>query len=435
LESKTKKPISIYTNGPVEIGIQAGPLVTVSEGYTIKPFIGISLLNREEITDKDKNIITRWEGKIKNIEELILLTPPGIEIRGLENCEFSNTDERRLNCPCNVPFKEYTSEECKSTCDGILHDPCIQVCKDVYDTSDLTGDAKDRVDKEKENCKTECETTTTKCKTECEDLFKPTGEDNLQGDYHAYALDVDHSDFKDLNKDIDRARSFRCRFEPSPEVLDNTPITTRYFRVRAKYNYLLENRVQVPVEKSELPYVSLTPTGLRLITFTDLCKDSECMLTEKALKSLEDAQVLAKARDKPSLEVTSTYMDIIQQSDLWDDNAKSYPDTGLRQKYVCDPNQNNAESKCPHLSGKSIDVRFEKRTMTPQDWEDLNDIMISAGWTRHEDDENLEAGQPQHFDCCITDTITPSEEEKSRRISSRLWKFMCSYYLYVNNRG
>mgnify|MGYP001585599341 FL=1 len=72
----------------------------------------------------------------------------------------------------------------------------------------------------------------------------------MQGSYNGYALDVGSLKFKNLNKDIDKHRSFVCRINPTPAVLDNTPITTRYFRVRARYNYLLENSVQVNVESA-----------------------------------------------------------------------------------------------------------------------------------------------------------------------------------------
>ncbi|MAG91551.1 hypothetical protein CMO83_02645 [Candidatus Woesearchaeota archaeon] len=240
---KDKNPVAVFTNGPVEIGLGTGEsLITVSEGYAVKPSIDITLTNRQEIKDKDKNIITRWEGKIKNITELILLVPPGIEISNLDKCKEKDIEEK-IKCPCSMPFKEYDETKCKKTCEDLLFE-CNTACVDSYIKTD-PGDVPGRL-----SCVNECKTSNEKCNSECDFLFKPTGEENLQGDYKGYALDVGSLEFRDLNKDIDKHRSFRCRFDPSPGVLDDTPITTKYFRVRAKYNYLIENSVQINVEQS-----------------------------------------------------------------------------------------------------------------------------------------------------------------------------------------
>ena len=241
---KEKNPVPVFTNGPVEIGIEQLPLITVSEQYNIKPSIGITLTNRKEITDKDKNLITRWDGKIKNITELVLLVPPGVEISNFELCKSKDPAEK-LECPCTMPFEEYTETHCKNTCSKDLFDPCRKACIEAF------GDIKQNScsnNKDCESCLGECQTTKERCEKECDFLFSTTGEENLKGKYKGYALDVGSIEFKDLNKDIDKHRSFRCRFDASQKVLDQNPVTTRYFRVRARYNYLLENSVSVSVE-------------------------------------------------------------------------------------------------------------------------------------------------------------------------------------------
>ena len=252
---KDKTPAAVFTNGPVEIGLGAGPLVTVSEGYAVKPSIYITLTNRKEIQDKDKKIITRWEGKIKNITELILLTPPGITLGppgNLEKCKDPKTDLEKLECPCSMPFSEYKIEDCFGSCTNNVVVPCTVACSKVGGS-----------DENKNNCIKECQTAFDKCNEECTFLFKtnegegPTGEK-----YNAYALDVGSKQFKDLNKDIDKSRSFVCRFEPSSAVLDNSPITTRYFRVRARYNYLLENSVIVNVESLPVGVINTVPDSV-----------------------------------------------------------------------------------------------------------------------------------------------------------------------------
>lgn len=247
---KDKNPIAVFTNGPVEIGIDtSSPLITVSRGYTIKPSIGITLTNRKELKDEEKRIISKWDGKIKNITELILLVPPGIEISNLDDCK-SKEEEKKINCPCSMPFKEYKKGQCYISCDAHVLKPCQDSCKHI--STD---------EKEREKCRVECVEPFNKCKAECDVLFQ-AGANPAKEEYKAYALEVNSLEFKDLNKDIDKHRSFQCRFDPSTSVLDNTPITTRYFRVRARYNYLLENSVQVNVEVPVTPQGETAPESL-----------------------------------------------------------------------------------------------------------------------------------------------------------------------------
>jgi len=262
---KDKNPASVSTNGPVEIGMGAGPLVTVSEGYSVKPIIGITLTNRKEIQDKDKKIISKWDGKIKNITELVLLVPPGIEIKGADGSSISEAcskdNFKKGFCPCSMPFYEYSTEKCKETCQNSVFNPCETACKQAY--KNPTPDAK--TNDNALACIKECETTSQKCIDECDFLFKT---DDGQGKYNAYSLDVGSIEFKDLNKDIDKHRSFVCRFTPSQSILDDTPITTRYFRARARYNYAAENSVtvnveQLPVTAVEVPTITYDfDTGL-----------------------------------------------------------------------------------------------------------------------------------------------------------------------------
>lgn len=240
---KDKTPAAVFTNGPVEVGISAGPLLTVSEGYTIKPAIGVTLSNRKEIQDKDKRVISKWDGKIKNITELIILTPPSIELKDLDSCKEKEPD-KKIKCPCSMPFYKYDIQDCEATCLGVNRD-CEQTCEFSYGK---------REDKEK--CKEECNAGIEKCNNDCSLLFE---EDNSKEKYNAYALDVNSIEFKDLNKDIDKHRSFMCRLDVNSKVLDNTPITTRYFRVRARYNYLLENSVTINVEALPVEVRELLP--------------------------------------------------------------------------------------------------------------------------------------------------------------------------------
>ena len=249
-----KNPVAIYTNGPVEVGIQAGPLVTVSNNYPIKPTIGISLLNRESIQDQNDKVISKWEGRIKKITEIVLLAPPGITLPNIEACKDKNPLEVS-ECPCSVRVNEYTENHCKTSCDSYVNKPCLEVCRITYG-NDNTG---------KSQCEEGCKDSVAKCNDECASMF--CADDN--GDsaacdkkYKGYSLDVNSIEFRDLNKDIDKHRSFLCRFDPTPAVLDDTPITTRYFRLRTRYDYVLENPVTITVEQSPIESKTLVPEQL-----------------------------------------------------------------------------------------------------------------------------------------------------------------------------
>ncbi|MBI2656993.1 transglycosylase SLT domain-containing protein [Candidatus Woesearchaeota archaeon] len=260
---KDKKPAAVHTNGPVEIGLDVGQLpITVSEGYAVKPAIGITLTNRKEIQDKDKRIISRWDGKIKNITELILLTPPGVELPDIKSCSAEKNSVERLKCPCSMPFVEYDSTKCKRTCDDTVYKPCVDACSNAFKKDD-TEDPHS-VEIKLSNCINECSITNKNCEKECDFLFEVgEGEGPTKEKYNGYALDVGSLEFKDLNKDIDKHRSFVCRFDTKPKkLLDDTPITTRYFRVRARYNYLLENSVTINVESLPVEVISTVPEPL-----------------------------------------------------------------------------------------------------------------------------------------------------------------------------
>ena len=246
---KDKNPATVYTNGPVEIGMKVTPLMTVSNVVNtdeggVSPFVYLTVSNKQQVEDKDKKIISRWEGKIKNIRELVLLTPPGITLQ--DSTEFPGS------FACSpIPFKAYTPQNCKDTCENSQFPACVSVCKANEKPTQTNG---------KTFCENECELSKNKCVEDCSVMFQVSLPDQNRNQYTApyngYALDIDNTDFKkgkvDEYKDIGRYLTFGCRLKTSADVLDNSPITTRYFRVIARYNYLLENNVPVVIEAS--PY-------------------------------------------------------------------------------------------------------------------------------------------------------------------------------------
>jgi len=240
------QPKPVYTNGPVEIGIDVQALTPVSDSYVVYPTLGISLLNRQQIEDKDKKIITKWDGRIKNITELVVLMPPTVEIPNIDKCDKENF--AKGECPCNRPFKSYGVEDCRKSCDLQVWNPCQRACEFYEDAT-----SKDR-------CRNDCSSTLQNCNNECNNLFGIGEGEGTGNEYRGYSLDVENLQYKNEYSDIDsdRHRTFVCRIKPTTQVLDNTPITTRYFRVRARYNYLLENSVKVNVEQA--------PTSFQIVT-------------------------------------------------------------------------------------------------------------------------------------------------------------------------
>lgn len=196
---KDKKPVAIYTNGPVGIDMSTtAPLIGVSEDSPTSPRLNINLVNRPG-----------WEGKINEIKELVILTPKGIKI--------AKKEDRTLDC--TRTFKEYGIEACKQSCTDFVFNPCLKTSKQSL-----------------------CKESKVKCESECDDLF----EDSEGG----YALDITKLKVRDELKDVERFRSFSCKLTINPdEVLENTPITTKFFRARARYDYTVEKKITVNVRE------------------------------------------------------------------------------------------------------------------------------------------------------------------------------------------
>lgn len=204
-----KNPVGIYTDGPISVGMEmTSPLIEVSSDNTkiIQPRLGITLEN-----------IEGWEGVIKNVTQLVFMTPKGTKIE-----EGS----------CSFTFKDYTKEMCDSDCD--------KRCKDRCKNTGFT------------NCESNCKTT---CNEDCTLLF--------DDEYKGYMVDIDkmNKNLKDIFKDIDRFRSFSCRVTVESDVLGQNPISVRYFRTKARYNYKLSEDIPIVIQKDP---TEETPDGKKI---------------------------------------------------------------------------------------------------------------------------------------------------------------------------
>src|SRR3989338_7726336 len=194
-EIKDKNPVAVYTNGPVEIGMETTDLVGV--GNDVKPYLSITLQNR-----------AGWEGKITNLKELTVFFPLGAY---LDNGYPENP-------PCN---KNFIEDKDKSKCE-----------------KDLCGGPKEKGGLEKDVCLDLCKSFT------------------------GWSLDLNDEDVqRDLNEGFEKFKFFRCRFNPvADKVLGNTPITTKFFRVKAEYDYSVEKPVIVNIKKIPEPVGTTTST-------------------------------------------------------------------------------------------------------------------------------------------------------------------------------
>ncbi|HLG24714.1 MAG TPA: phage tail tip lysozyme [Candidatus Nanoarchaeia archaeon] len=224
-----KNPVTVYTNGPVELAVSISNIVTVSSEDDLAPVIGILLKNRDRISDKAGSPLGQWEGKIKDIKELVLVLPRGVSLKKVEK-------DQRYDCKPS-PFKDYSSQDCKNSCQTYVTEPCHKICN------------------ENEQCiERDCKPSEKRCLEECDDLFRvdSAGGAELKG----YQLDIESikSEFKsDDLKDIDKFRTFGCRLElDGKEVLDNTPITTKFIRLKARYNYTVEKGFNINVDSIKI---------------------------------------------------------------------------------------------------------------------------------------------------------------------------------------
>ena len=211
---KDKNPVPVYTNGPVAIEMgTSSPLVGVSdeEGTIVNPRFTISIENRPG-----------WQGKITGLNELVLLVPNGVEIKSVEvEDEKDIPDDEKTAGDCNRKFKVYDVSDCKNSCNNL---------------GQKEGGEEKECDKQDEQYE-QCE----KCKEQCQLLLGGT-----PPAYKGYNM-TEIDKFQD--DETQRFKRFNCKITPDTSVLGNTPITTKYIRVKAKYNYKVEEPITVRVDE------------------------------------------------------------------------------------------------------------------------------------------------------------------------------------------
>jgi len=216
-----KNPIARYTNGPVQIGVGIGEdsPIGIRDKYSVKPRIGITLMTNEA-----------WEGKIKQLEQLIVMVPDSMSL-DLQWCpEFEDIKTEDYEEDCIKNYKKYRSTQ------------LVQCAEKAGLNTQTDIDADGNVVREQdkvESCMNDF------CKQEIEN-------------YRAYRLKIDNSNkklYSNIGYDADERdhKTFSCRInvdEPS-NILGDAPVAIHYFRAKARYTYEIENYVNVDLKKGE----------------------------------------------------------------------------------------------------------------------------------------------------------------------------------------
>lgn len=180
-----------YTEGPIRLGMGPDePLIDISETYPVNPRFGITL---DSGTD--------WRGKIKEINELIISIPDSMDLdKDTCNAEFELFSENA----CVESHKTYKSRvygECKDETDV---DACLlEKCQEEFDG------------------------------------------------YNAYSLVIDKT--PQYYRDIEDYISLTCRIiiNDYAKVLGGVPLSTHYFRTRARYDYQVDDSITLEIVEPE----------------------------------------------------------------------------------------------------------------------------------------------------------------------------------------
>lgn len=229
------KPFTRYTNGPVDIDVRVTNLMPVANDIDVKPSITITLRNRNKITDKNGKTLGEWQGKILNVRELIILLPNGITMDKPGECT-------------PVEFKQIQISDvnnyCSSSCDKAIKEPCSERCNKASEISKDKGTV----------CQQKCSKillefsdSIKKCNEECKNLFRGEGTTRNYNGYSAANVAKLSIPRTSDPKEFDRNKEFNCRIYPTTTALDDVPVTPRYIRVVARYDYILEQSYAVTI--------------------------------------------------------------------------------------------------------------------------------------------------------------------------------------------
>jgi len=219
-----KNPIAKYTNGPVKIGMgPSDPPIGLGASYPVNPRLSITLTTNDG-----------WKGKIKQVEELMIMLPESMSLDTTFCPEFDEIDKEKYPKYCKETMKKYVSKQmlqCIDKTEGLDKEQDLNEFGDIISTN---TEAIGKV----EACMEEA------CKKE------------LEG-YNVYNLTISKNDpqYQDIGFDAEERKyktlSCRINLDNQDAILGNAPISTQYFRTKAKYIYQIEEETHVEVREDE----------------------------------------------------------------------------------------------------------------------------------------------------------------------------------------
>ncbi|MFW6449476.1 MAG: transglycosylase SLT domain-containing protein [Nanoarchaeota archaeon] len=216
-----KDPQAKYTNGPVMIGMDVSNQPTpVTDDYSSQTSLGITLESN-----------TGWEGRIKQLNELVIQVPNATSL-DMESCnkdfrEASDAEEEVIE-----GYKKYRSTQFKDCQEELgLND----------NQFDEDGEPEEKEEEDFNNCLSEA------------------AERESEG-YKTYYLEIDEENKRDF-KNIDRYKTFSCRvnIDNEEKLLGGRPLSTEYFRAKARYDYEIDKETRVEVKKDRTEDVDPYP--------------------------------------------------------------------------------------------------------------------------------------------------------------------------------
>lgn len=202
-----RTPVARYTNGPIKI--EMGILSSYDQGT----LVGVETEGRSSsltITIRNND---GWKGELTKGEltELVILAPRGVTFEGGPGCTLN---------------ANYNQEWCESDTELFVGKKCKDACE---------------TDKNKEICSRLCQEKVTQGKEVCAELFTEENED-----YKGYKVTLDTRE-RDNTEGI--FKKLTCRFTATDEVLQGPKITTKFFKVKTRYDYRIEKQASVKIER------------------------------------------------------------------------------------------------------------------------------------------------------------------------------------------
>ncbi|MFW6383475.1 MAG: transglycosylase SLT domain-containing protein, partial [Nanoarchaeota archaeon] len=262
-------PDAIFTNGPVMIGMDiiAGQPIEVEAGGIKRPAFGVTI---------DRN--HGWEGYIEELEELVIQVPDSMEVLA-ETCTYNFIELEEGDETIEEFVKGYRKYRSSQ-----FRDCQNQVglrAEDFDDSGEINNNSLKDKDYSEEEIKNK--------KKDMKSCLREHAEMETDG-HRTYVLDVDRYD--EEFKDIKSHKTFNCRLnlEEANEILGGSPLAIHNIRAKARYQYKLEENVDVRVEGEVEDVPEPGSVGARALSYEywDIAEDVVQKYNEEMELGIDD---------------------------------------------------------------------------------------------------------------------------------------------------